>query len=253
MIYLPDAGLIISNLNLEVNPWQSFDCCQHSRSGSEMKQGPELAFIGGNGEAPTAGGEERLGLRERKKALRLGRIITAARRLFIEKGFSQTTIQDIAEAANVGLGTLYLYANSKEDLLVLVFKELFLEMIEESFTKIDQNKSLLEQIMMFFEGQIEYHKEDMVMSRTVLKEISFSNTPQRKQDIDQIMSYTYIRLSEIVVRAKDAGAAKPLYVGTITWSSFALYYHLLQGFLCGFLTEQDFRKDLRNSLDMLLN
>jgi AcrR family transcriptional regulator len=217
-----------------------------------------LAFISGNSAdyensaEPAAGAEERLGLRERKKALRLERIVTAARRLFMDKGFSQTTIQDIAEAAEVGLGTLYLYANSKEDLLVLVFLELFLEMIEDSFAKIDQDKSLLEQIIMFFEGQIEYHKNDMAMSRTVLKEISFSSTPQRKEDIDQIMSHIYGRLAEIIDRTKE-GAAEPAYVTTITWSSFALYYHLLQGFLCGFLSEEDFRKDLRNSLDMLLN
>jgi len=218
-----------------------------------MKQAPEFAFIGENSAEPAAEGEERLGLRERKKALRLERIVSAARRLFMDKGFSQTTIQDIAEAADVGLGTLYLYANSKEDLLVLVFLELFLEMIEDSFAKIDRNKSLLEQIMMFFEGQIEYHKNDMATSRTVLKEISFSSTPQRKEDIDQIMSHIYGRLAEIVVRAKQGSEAEPAYVSTVTWSSFALYYHLLQGFLCGFLSAEDFRRDLRNSLDMLLN
>ena len=218
-----------------------------------MKQASELICIDGNNAEPAAEGGERLGLRERKKALRLGRIIKAARNLFLDKGFSQTTIQDIAEAADVGLGTLYLYAKSKEDLLVLVFKELFLEMIEDSFAKIDQSKSLLDQIMMFFGGQIEYHKKDMAMSRAVLKEISFSNTPQRKEDIDQIMSHTYARLAEIVRRAGSRDGARPVYAGTLSWSTFALYYHLLQGFLCGFLSEDDVRKDLRNSLDMLLN
>ncbi len=218
-----------------------------------MKENPESVFIEESSDVEvTVAGEERLGLRERKKVIRLERIISASRRLFIDKGFSQTTIQDIAEAAGVGLGTLYLYAKSKEDLLILVFKELFLEMIETAFAKVEQDKSLLDQIVMFFEGQIEYHKHDMVMSRTVLKEISFSNTPQRKEDIYQIMSRTYACLAEIVRRA-DRGGSKPVYVGTVTWSTFALYYHLLQGFLCGFLSEDEFRKDLRNSLDMLLN
>ncbi|MDP1756885.1 MAG: helix-turn-helix domain-containing protein, partial [Pseudohongiella sp.] len=59
-----------------------------------------------------------MGLRERKKLLRLQRIVAAARELFINKGFNTTTIQDIAVEADVGLGTLYLYAKSKEDLLV---------------------------------------------------------------------------------------------------------------------------------------
>src|SRR5690606_34925933 len=101
---------------------------------------------------------------------------------------------------------------------------------------------------------IEYHKGDMVMSRTVLKELSFSHTPQRKEDIDEIMSSTFSRLGDIVQKAIDEGRTnKRLYAGTATWSIFALYYHLLQGFLCGFLPEEQFRKDLRNALDMLLN
>jgi AcrR family transcriptional regulator len=218
-----------------------------------MKDNSGSAFRDDNAAELPPAGEARMGLRERKKVIRLQRIIAASRSLFIDKGFSQTTIQDIAAAAEVGLGTLYLYAKSKEDLLILVFKELFLEMIEDSFMRVDQKKSLLEQILMFFEAQIEYHKKDIVMSRTVLKEISFSNTPQRKEDIDQIMSHTYARLTEIIQRASRAEGSKQMYAGTVAWSSFALYYHLLQGFLCGFVSEQEVRKDLRNALHMLLN
>lgn len=201
----------------------------------------------------TAVDKEKMGLRERKKLMRLQRIVAAARKLFVEKGFSSTTIQDIAEEADVGLGTLYLYAKSKEDLLVLVFKDYILGMIETSFASVPRDAPLLEQVMTFFDGHIEYHKGDMVMSRTVLKELSFSHTPQRKQDIDEIMSSTFSRLGEIVEGAiRDGRTSKPLYAGTATWSIFALYYHLLQGFLCGFLDEEEFRKDLRNALDMLL-
>lgn len=195
-----------------------------------------------------------MGLRERKKQLRLQRILAAARKLFLKKGFSQATIQDIAAEADVGLGTLYLYAKSKEDLLVLVFKEYIMGMIDTSFESVDPAQPLLEQMMMFFEGHIQYHKGNKVMSRTVLKELSFSSTPQRKEDIAEVMQLTYARITEILERAmRDGKVSKRLYTGTASWSSFALYYHLLQGYLCGFQTEEEFRKDLRNALDMLLN
>jgi AcrR family transcriptional regulator len=195
-----------------------------------------------------------LGLRERKKQLRMQRILAAARKLFLEKGFSQATIQDIAVEAGVGLGTLYLYASSKEDLLVGVFKEYIMGMIESSFQSVDPDQPLLDQMMIFFEGHIEYHKGNMVMSRTVLKELSFSSTQQRKDDIDEIMQLTYARITKILERAiREGKVSKRLYPGTASWSIFALYYHLLQGFLCGFQTEVQMRKDLRNALDMLLN
>src|SRR5690606_6050601 len=117
------------------------------------------------------------GLRERKKRLRLQRIISVARRLFVHKGFHETTIQDIAEEADIGLGTLYLYARSKEDLLVLVFRENLLQMTESAFNTIDSRAPILDQLMSFFQVHINYHKEDPLLSCTVLKELSFPINP----------------------------------------------------------------------------
>lgn len=195
-----------------------------------------------------------MGLRERKKLIRLQRIVAAARDLFINKGFSNTTIQDIAAEADVGLGTLYLYAKSKEDLLVMVFKDDILRMIETSYASIPADAPLLEQLMVFFDVHIRYHAHDQVLSRTVLKELSFSTTEQRRQDIAQITQSTYSKLMKLIERARrDKRISKEMYTGTMAWSAFALYYHLLQGFLCGFHTEDEFRKNLHNALFALLS
>lgn len=195
-----------------------------------------------------------MGLRERKKLIRLQRIVAAARDLFINKGFSNTTIQDIAAEADVGLGTLYLYAKSKEDLLVMVFKDDILRMIETSYASIPADAPLLDQLMVFFDVHIRYHAHDQVLSRTVLKELSFSTTEQRRQDIAQITQSTYSKLMKLIERARrDKRVSKEMYTGTMAWSAFALYYHLLQGFLCGFHTEEEFRKNLHNALFALLS
>lgn len=196
---------------------------------------------------------EGLGLRERKKRLRLRRIVHAAEALFVEKGFTNTTIQDIADQAEVGLGTLYLYARSKEDLLVLVFKQHILRMIDQAFDQVNPADELLEQMMTFFDGHIDYHGKDPSLSRTVLKELSFSSTEQRRRDIRQIMEASYTKLRELIELAGSRQPQdQPPYPGTASWSAFALYYHLLQGYLCGFLDEAEFRKTLRNGLSMLL-
>ncbi len=44
-------------------------------------------------------------------------IIDAALRVFMQKGFGATSMNDIAKEAHVAKGTLYLYFDSKEDLL----------------------------------------------------------------------------------------------------------------------------------------
>ena len=48
-------------------------------------------------------------------------ILKKASKLFIKKGYSQTTMRDIAKATGINLGNLYNYINSKEDILCLAF------------------------------------------------------------------------------------------------------------------------------------
>lgn len=54
------------------------------------------------------------GLRERKKTRTRLDIIRAATGLFVTKGFDQTTMDDIAEAAEVSRSTLFRYFGNKE-------------------------------------------------------------------------------------------------------------------------------------------
>lgn len=52
------------------------------------------------------------------------RILAAALKIFGEKGYHPTTMAEIAEAANVGKGTLYWYFSSKEDLFSGIIEQL---------------------------------------------------------------------------------------------------------------------------------
>lgn len=56
--------------------------------------------------------------RQREKENRYRSILEAAERLFCQKGYPNTKIQDIARAAEVAVGTVYFYFKSKEDLLL---------------------------------------------------------------------------------------------------------------------------------------
>ena len=59
-------------------------------------------------------------LRDRQKVRRREDMLVAARTLFVEKGYSRTTMDAIAEQADVGVATVYTYFGSKEG----VFAEL---------------------------------------------------------------------------------------------------------------------------------
>lgn len=56
--------------------------------------------------------------RKRERERRYRTILQTAERLFCENGYSNTKIQDIAQAAEVAVGTVYFYFRNKEDLLL---------------------------------------------------------------------------------------------------------------------------------------
>ncbi len=61
--------------------------------------------------------------RQRRKELRPSEIIDAAIGLWLEKGFAATKLDDVAKAAGVAKGTIYLYFESKEALFQSAMEE----------------------------------------------------------------------------------------------------------------------------------
>ena len=61
--------------------------------------------------------------KEREKQLRREEIVLAAEKIFFSKGFDLSTMDDIAEEAELSKGTLYLYFKSKEDLHMAVARK----------------------------------------------------------------------------------------------------------------------------------
>lgn len=71
---------------------------------------------------------QQLPRRERERQMRRQEIIDAARIVFARKGFSDAKLEDVAERAEFGKGTLYNYFTNKE--------ALFASVIEDSFFKV---------------------------------------------------------------------------------------------------------------------
>ena len=60
------------------------------------------------------------GLRERKKIESREKILGVSREIFFTKGYSNVTIEEIAERAGIGTGTVYNFFKTKADILISV-------------------------------------------------------------------------------------------------------------------------------------
>jgi AcrR family transcriptional regulator len=94
------------------------------------------------------------GLRERKKQRTREAIVDAALRLFDERGFEETTIADIAEAADIAPRTFFGYFPSKEDVVFADFPADF-DALAERLRGRDEDETAIDALRAFIAEVLE--------------------------------------------------------------------------------------------------
>lgn len=128
-----------------------------------------------------------LSRRERERLMRRQAMLDAARAVFAEKGYMQATVDEIAQRAEFGKGTLYNYfSGGKEDILLAIFDELYddlLDLIRHTFTpeQLDQQpiRRLFER---FITDCFRFFHENEDLFKILMKEahrMIFSDDPDK--------------------------------------------------------------------------
>ena len=98
--------------------------------------------------------------RERRPPeVRRAQILDAAARVFVEKGPSVATMDDVAAEAGVAKGTVYLYFDSKERLLLSLGNRYTEELVRRTGELLEEDGpgSLLDRFYGFLEELIDFH------------------------------------------------------------------------------------------------
>ena len=96
------------------------------------------------------------GKREQNKQKTRKAILDAAVSLFTAKGYSETTIADLARAAGVGKGTIYTYFQGKSSIFLTFFEEQ-LEVFNAAIVKTDHGSlPLLERLVMVYREEFRF-------------------------------------------------------------------------------------------------
>jgi AcrR family transcriptional regulator len=121
------------------------------------------------------------GRRELKKEDKLRRIRDAARRLFITNGYDEASTRQIAVEAGVALGTLFLYASDKRDLLFLVVNDGLEDVAAKAAAAVRPDTSLITNLLAAFRPLYEFFGKEPALSRLTLREMMFYETGQQAQ------------------------------------------------------------------------
>ncbi|WP_159612390.1 TetR/AcrR family transcriptional regulator [Glutamicibacter sp. JC586] len=116
-----------------------------------------------------------LGRRERNKQEKLERITAAASKLFAKYGVDEVTTQQIADAADIGTGTLFLYAKNKGELLLLVQNLHYAQSLERGLAAANKTSTALDGILAFIEPIVECNRVQVENGRTYLREMVFGD------------------------------------------------------------------------------
>ena len=104
------------------------------------------------------------------------RIITAAQKVFLRKGFSATRTRDIAEEAGINLALLNYYFRSKQKLFELVMREKFQKLTSHIVPVLNNTTTSLEQkIELITDSYIEALSENPDLPIFVLNELRKKN------------------------------------------------------------------------------
>jgi AcrR family transcriptional regulator len=117
------------------------------------------------------GAKESPDRRQRRSAETRERLFRAALRLFAEKGFAETTVEDITNAADVGKGTFFNYFPSKEHILI-GFSDMQLSKLQST---VDQMRDRPEPMRSFFRSMTLRMTEDPAKSPDVVRAILQAN------------------------------------------------------------------------------
>ncbi|NOQ41666.1 MAG: TetR family transcriptional regulator [Desulfuromusa sp.] len=174
------------------------------------------------------------GLREQKKLETKRAIQDAAVKLFAEKSFEKTSIEDIASEAGIGKTTVYGYFATKNDIFINYCDE----ELDHAFAQLqatnNAEKSLLDLLVDFFMIKFTFVIKNREFGRQMLREMVF---PSEVNDKAMVHDQRYFDIMEgYFITAQERGEiSREHELFHLSVHFFSLYLGLLAGWYTGYI------------------
>lgn len=173
--------------------------------------------------------------RAEKKHDKRERIRLAAWELFTSQGYSATTTKQIAKAAGIASGTLFLYAKDKPDLLCMVFQERLQKVSDVGLATVPRESPLLEQLLWIFRGVYDNYSNHQALAREFVAIYPGAQGPNA--DLLHGTTLAFLQgIASLVMAAQGRGeVARDVVPLQAASNIFSLYFGVLLQWLGGIL------------------
>lgn len=176
------------------------------------------------------------------------RILAVSAKLFSLHGFDGTTVQQIADEADVAVGTLFLYVLDKGEILLLLFHNAIEQQLESAKKELKNGKRLIPAIHRFLLEMMVPYEENLELSRMFWREFLFHKGRVRGE-LDLLTAALLQALRDKVVASREKQEiAADVDVEAATLQMYAIYHSTLAFYLAGCLPDSSPRETLNSLL-----
>ncbi len=150
--------------------------------------------------------------REENKAKKREIFLTVAEELFAQKGFENTSIEDLVQKANLTKRTLYQYFLSKEDLFYAVALKGAQKLYDASIEAIERGKDTRDKIRLANLAHLEFYQRHIDLFRILNytpANLENSNASPHYQAIKRLDGARMMTVAELMTTGVADGSIKP--------------------------------------------
>ena len=173
------------------------------------------------------------GIRETKKEQTRQAIMQAAIKLFSEKGFEKTSIEELARAAGIGKGTIYSYFQTKTDILHAFCEDELVCLHQELTDNADKEIPILQQMVAIYMSEFRLITENREFGRLFMQQTAFPRDVDLEMHLENETNYFKL-LFPLLEKAQERGELrKDIELLYITGHFYGLYLLLVSAWFTG--------------------
>ncbi len=144
---------------------------------------------------------------KRKNNIKYFKIIDAATKVFAKRGFYQAKISEIAKEAGIADGTVYIYFENKDDILISLFEEQMKSVLNNMVSRISEEDDPVRKFEIFALTHLRLIEEHKDMAEIIQVELRQSSKFMKEYRNEKFAQYLDI-IGEIILEGQKEGTFK---------------------------------------------